>query len=73
MTIYNNNRQLDERLGHLLSKNEKNLLIKFYNESNNNINKILVNDYISKNINAQVGDIICFTNSKNTKRYRLVV
>ena len=73
MTIYFNNKQLDSRLGHLLSKNEKNFLIKFYEESKNTINKISVDDYISKNINAKVGDVICFTNTKNIKRYRLVV
>ena len=71
--MYFNNKQLDVMSGHLLSKTEKNFLINFYDESKNNINKILVNDYISKSFNAKVGDIICFTNTKNTKRYRLVV
>jgi len=57
---------------HILKDQDKKNIINFYKESNNIIKKILVTDKISTNLQAKIGDIICYVD-KHLKKYRLVV
>jgi hypothetical protein len=52
---------------------EKKYLMEFFNQSRNEIKKIQWEDYYPQSVNAKINDVLCFTNKKNVKMYRLVV
>ena len=56
----------------LLNENQRIFTLQFFEESNNNIKKILQEEQLCKNLNAKIGDIICIV-EKYKKIYRLVV
>jgi len=57
----------------IINAREKKYLMEFFNQSRNEIKKIQLEDPYPMSVNAKINDILCFTNKKNVKVYRLVV
>jgi DNA-directed RNA polymerase subunit H (RpoH/RPB5) len=57
----------------VITTREKKYLMEFFNQSHNEIKKIQWEDSYSRSVNAKINDVLCFTNRKNVKVYRLVV
>jgi len=57
----------------VITMREKKYLMEFFNQSCNEIKKIEWEDPYPRSVNAKINDVLCFTNKKNVKVYRLVV